>query len=159
MFWTLRWRAEQSCQLITTWLWVGSDGGAGCQTGLADLNFLLDLKSNSYFDKKMQWLEINNLLPWMPSGWHYSLWMLQVIIITFVIIAFKSISFAGFVPETLAALHLYFTEPYSSCWNSQTVSESGCANKTHVAQKDRVITTSLATHVHMSAPQLFLCFL
>lgn len=38
--------------------------------------------------------------------------MLQVtmIIITFVIIAFRSISFAGFVPETLAALLIFILQ-------------------------------------------------
>ncbi|KAM9812086.1 uncharacterized protein ACBT44_011417 isoform 1-T7 [Syngnathus typhle] len=40
MFWTLGRREGRSCQLITTWWWVGSDGGGRCRSDLADPNAL-----------------------------------------------------------------------------------------------------------------------
>lgn len=38
MFWRLRWREGQSCQLIATLWWIGSDGREGCQINPADPN-------------------------------------------------------------------------------------------------------------------------
>ena len=40
MSWTFGRREGRSCELITTWWWVGCDGGGGCRSDLADPNVL-----------------------------------------------------------------------------------------------------------------------